>query len=133
MKKSLLIFASLIISAIGYAQTDTSKINKMPVEEMPLSNPIQDLNNKNLEKETKIPDTISNKSRPATSQDKVFMEGKNMMIIENGIVSALNREIKMNNGTLVYPNGVYVLLNGTKLNFKNGDQMTMDGTLIQMK
>ncbi len=133
MKNSVLVIIGVLMSASIYAQTDSSKINKMPVEEMPIAKPIDVMNNKDSEQNRNWNDSINRQNVLSQKQDKVFMEGKKMMLLENGIVSELKHEIKMKDGTRVYTNGVYVLLNGTKMVFKNGDQMTMDGVLTQLK
>lgn len=134
MKKVILVFASVLISGSVFSQTDSLKINKMPSDELPLvkSKTVSGssiLENHIISKDT----TTSNQNVKQKIQDGVFMEGSKMMMVSKGVVTTLNRELKMSNGTVAYSNGTYVLINGNRFEFKNGDEMNMSGALTQLK
>lgn len=134
MKKVILVFASVLISGSVFSQTDSLKINKMPSDELPLVKSKTVSGSSILENHINSKDTTtSNQNVKQKIQDGVFMEGSKMMMVSKGVVTAFNRELKMSNGTVAYSNGTYVLINGTRFEFKNGDEMNMSGALTQLK
>lgn len=134
MKKAILVFASVLISGSVFSQTDSLKINKMPSDELPLVKSKTVVGSSILESNIDNNDTsTSNQNGKQKIQDGVFMQGGKMMMVSKGAVTALNRELKMSNGTVAYSNGTYVLINGNRFEFKNGDEMNMSGALTQLK
>ena len=115
-----------------FGQADALTINHLPADSV-VSNQIKQTNNYYNNNYSGSTDTIGAISKMQKLQDGVCMRGTKMMLITKGVTGTLHRDLKLKNGTKVYSNGTFVLLNGTRIAFKNGDEMNMDGDLVQLK
>ena len=62
--------------------------------------------------------------------DCVMMKDGKMMVVRNGQTTAMEKDIKMPNGTQVMKNGNVMTADGRKTMTKNGEAMAMDGTMM---
>lgn len=114
MKKLILVFAAIVITAGAYAQTDSTN--------MKLS---QNNTNKNQ--------NMQNNPVDKSYKDGVIMHNGKMMKVKNGQTTSFDKDITMSNGTKMMSNGTYIKKDGTRMTMKEGQQMDMSGNIIPMK
>ncbi len=66
-------------------------------------------------------------------KDCVMMKDGSMMIMKNGETMKMDKEMTMNNGTMVMSDGTVKMKNGKTMTMKDGDCMYMDGKMSKMK
>jgi hypothetical protein len=66
-------------------------------------------------------------------KDCVMMEEGKMMIMKGGNSMAMDKDMKMSNGTMVMTNGTVKMKNGKTMMMKDGDCMYMNGKMSKMK
>ena len=116
MKKLILVFAVIVITAGAYAQADSTKRKMSP----------PDMNNTQNQNLQNNPD---GKSHP----DGVLMQNGKMMKVKNGQLSSLDNDFTMSNGTKIMSDGTCVKKDGTKMTMKEGQHMDMSGNMTHMK
>lgn len=108
MKKSILVgSAALLISIGSFAQSN------LPV------------------KTTR--DTVINYPSIKAHPDGVMMTDGTMKLVKNEVVTPMDVEITMNNGTTVSVSGAIVYKDKTKSMMKEGQHMDMNGVITDMK
>lgn len=113
MRKIILGFAAIVISAGTYAQTDS--LNRRMNHDMN-SNQHQNMQNK----------SVGDKSCP----DGVMMQNGKMMKVKNGQTTMLqDNDMSMSNGTKIMSDGTCIHKDGTKTTMKEGQHMDMSGNL----
>lgn len=115
MKKVILVFAVIAITAGAYAQTDSTNTKLSP----------RDMNHNQIQHMQHSP---VHESHP----DGVIMKNGKMMMVKNGQFTALDHEMTMSNGTKVMADGTCTKKDGTKMLLKEGQHIDMDGKLISM-
>ncbi len=63
--------------------------------------------------------------------EAIFMQQGKMMMIKDGKLVAMDKEMTLVNGTKVMTDGTVMMKDGTKKTMKNGDRITMDGKMIE--
>jgi hypothetical protein len=129
MKKLILVFAVVAITAGAYAQADSTDRKMSPSDINNTDdglNQNQDLNNTHNQK-------VQNNPVDKLHPDGVMMQNGKMMTVKNGQMTILDRDITMSNGTKVMSDGTYIKKEGTKSVLKEGQHMDMSGNLIPMK
>lgn len=116
MKKLILIFAAIAITAGAYAQAGSAIRIMSPRDRY--NSQKEDLQNKPIEK-----------SHP----DGVIMQNGKMMKVQNGKMTNLDNDITMSNGTKVMSDGTYIKKDGTKMTLKEGQHIDMQGKIIFIK
>jgi hypothetical protein len=116
MKKVILLFAAIAITAGAYAQTDSTntKLNS------------RDMNNNEMHHMQHSP---VHESHP----DGVMMKNGKMMMVKDGQFTVLDHEMTMSNGTTVMADGTWTKKDGTKMKMNEGEHIDMDGKLISME
>jgi len=115
IKKVLLAIAVAIITSGAYAQTNDQNSNKS-----------QDIKNKNTLNKTNQPSDGYN------HPDGYMMQNGKIMMVKNGKMTLLEKDVTLSNGTIIMKDGSYLKKDGTKLNFKEGEHMDMTGNMIPM-
>jgi hypothetical protein len=64
-------------------------------------------------------------------QNHLKMKDGKMMMVKDGKMMMMDKEMKMSNGTMVYPNGMVKMKDGKTMMMKNGDKMEMNGMMIK--
>jgi hypothetical protein len=64
-------------------------------------------------------------------QDHLKMEDGKIMMFKNGKMMIMDKEMKMANGTMVYPNGMVKMKDGKTMMMKNGDGLYMNGRMMK--
>ncbi len=67
------------------------------------------------------------------NHDGIMMKDGKMMVMENGQTTELTQDRTLSNGTVVSANGKVKMANGTTKMLKDGDWVSMDGTMGNMK
>lgn len=116
MKKVILLFAAIAITAGAYAQTDSTNTKLSP----------RDMNHKQIQHMQHSP---VHESHP----DGVMMKNGKMMMVKNGQFTALDHEMIMKNGTKVMADGTCTKKDGTKMLMKDGEHLDMSGNLTPSK
>ena len=123
MKKLILVFATIAISAGAYAQSDST--NKR------LSSP--DINNANYDinqnRGNDQNQNVQNKSLDKSFPDGVMMQNGKIMMVKNGQLTVLDHEMTMSNGTKIMGDGTYIKKDGTRIKLKDGQHIDMSGNL----
>lgn len=110
MRKLILVFAAIAITAGAYAQIDSTnrKLSHM------------DMNNNRNQNVHYSP---VGKSLP----DGVLMQNGIMMKVEDGELTILEDEMTMSNGTTITSDGNYIKSDGTELTLQEGEHMDLEG------
>jgi len=143
MKKLILIFAAIAITAGAYAQANSTNTKTSPkklnnTQKQTLQNNPQDLSNtqkqhnpQDLNK--KQNQNVRNKTVNKTHPDGVLMQNGQIMVVKNGKTTILDHEMTMSNGTKIMSDGTYTKKDGTKHTLKEGQHMGMSGKMVYMK
>jgi len=129
MKKLILVFSAIVITAGVFAQTDSTNRKMRPADINNTDdglNPNRDMNNNQNR-------NIQNNSDNNSHVDGVMMQDEKMMMVKNGQLSVLDHEMTMRNGTKILSDGTYIKKDGTKMVMKEGQHIDMSGNLIPMK
>lgn len=113
MKKLIVVFVTIAITAGAYAQTDTTNKKVSPRD-----------NNINQKQ------TMQNNTIEKSNTDGVVMLNGKMMKMKNGQSTILDQEMTMSNGTKIASDGTYITKDGTKMTLKEGQRMDMAGNMI---
>lgn len=105
MKKIIFVFAALALSLASFAQTDTS-MNKMKHKKM-----------------------MDHDQMDMSKMDGYMMMDGKMMLIKDGKMSPMKKQITMDNGTKMMVDGMCVKKDGSKMKMKEGDHMDMEGKM----
>lgn len=62
-----------------------------------------------------------------TKKDHIMMKDNKVMVQKDGKVMTLDKEMKLDNGTMVAPDGTVTMKGGDKMMLKNGDAIDMMG------
>jgi len=116
MKKLILVFVAIAITAGAYAQDGSTNRKMSP----------QDLNNTQKQN---LQNNPVDKSHP----DGVMMQNGKMMMVKNGQMTSLDHDMTMSNGTKIKSDGTCIKKDGTKKMMKEGQHMDMSGNMIPMK
>lgn len=116
MKKIILVFAAIGITAGVYAQSDSTN-KKMNHQEM---------NNAHHQ-------NMHNNMVDNFHPDGVLMQNGEIKKVENGEMTILNEDMTMSNGTIVMTDGNYTEVDGTTKMLKEGQHIDMDGNLTFLK
>lgn len=116
MKKVVLVFAAIAITAGAYAQADSTTRKSTP----------RDLNNNQNQ-------NVQNNSVDKSHPDGVMMQNGKMMKVKNGQMTSLqDPDVTMINGTKVMKDGTCIKNDGSKVMMKEGQHMDMAGNMISM-
>lgn len=65
-----------------------------------------------------------------TAKSVYYMTGGKMMMVKNGQVQSMTGDQTLNDGAVVKTNGEVVRKDGSKMMLKNGESITMDGSVV---
>ena len=116
MKKLILVFVAIAITAGAYAQDGSTNRKMSP----------QDLNNTQKQ-------NLQNNPVDKPNPDGVMMQNGKMMMVKNGQMTSLDHDMTMSNGTKIKSDGTCIKKDGTKKMMKEGQHMDMSGNMIPMK
>jgi len=116
MKKIILVFVAIAITAGAYAQNDSTN-KKMNMH---------DRNNRQNQ-------DIQNSSFDKSHTDGVMMQNGKVMQMKNGQTTTLSKEVTLSNGTKITTDGTCIKKDGSKMMLKEGQHMDMSGNMIPMK
>lgn len=116
MKKIILVFVAIAITAGAYAQASSINRKMSP----------QDMNN-NQNK------SVQNHPVDKSYPDGVMKKNGKMMMVKNGQMTSLDHDMTMSNGTKIKSDGTCIKKDGTKKMMKEGQHMDMSGNMIPMK
>src|SRR5665647_1828043 len=116
MKKLILVFIAIAITAGAYAQAGSTNRKMSP----------QDLNNTQKQ-------NLQNNPVDKPHPDGVMMQNGKMMMVKNGQMTSLDHDMTMSNGTKIKSDGTCIKKDGTKKMMKEGQHMDMSGNMIPMK
>jgi hypothetical protein len=110
MKTAILVMLVSVLSVGAYAQSDSTIIVKKPV-------------------------VVYNDSGSQFKdlEDGYIMKGRKMMKVKNDIFTMMEKDITLANGTVVKSSGSYTEIGGTKILFKEGDFIDLQGVYFPMK
>ena len=83
--------------------------------------------------------TAQTKTKKQTTQqmknakeDCVMMKDGTMMMMKNGKMMEMDKDVTMKNGTVCMKDGTCKMKNGKTMMMKNGDKCYMDGRMMKM-
>lgn len=117
MKTILSIITTLIITTSAYAQTDSTNGRINPPE---INNPNDGIIQSSSQ------DTLT------THPDGFTMQNGKMMIIKNGKVTMMEKDVTLSDGTVIMRNGYYMKKGGKKMMMSEGQHMDIYGYTISM-
>jgi hypothetical protein len=109
MKKLIFVCAAIALSFASFAQTDTT-MKKMDHDKM-----------------------MNHHQMDMSKTDGCMMMNGKMMMIKDGKMSAMKKQMTMSNGTKCMVDGMCVKKDGTKMTMKDGDHMDMSGNIHPKK
>ena len=68
----------------------------------------------------------------SSSKDCVMMKDGTMMMMKNGKMMEMDRDMTMKNGTVCMKDGTCKMKNGKTMMMKNGDKCYIDGKMMKM-
>jgi hypothetical protein len=116
MKKLILAFVAIAITAGAYAQTDTT--NRKMYQ--------RDVNDKQYQ-------NSQEKSVDKSSTDGIVMQNGKVMQTKNGQTSVLNQKITLSDGTQIMADGTCIKKDGSKMTLKEGQRMDLSGNVVTGK
>lgn len=116
MKKLILVFVAIAITAGAYAQAGSVNVKTSPQD-------LKNTQNQNMQ------NSPVDKSHP----DGVMMQNGKMMVVKSGKMTSLDRDMAMTNGTKIMSDGTYIKKDGTKVTLKEGQHLDMSGNMISKK
>ena len=110
MKKAILLILVAILSVGAYAQSDSTIIILKPV-------------------------LLYDKSDSWFNvlEDGYILKNRKMMTVKNEIFTTMDKDVTLSNGTVVKSSGSYTEIGGTKILFKEGDFIDLQGVYFPMK
>lgn len=135
MKKLIIVIIGVMFSGITTAQTDSSNKKMSPPDiNYNTSDSVHQYREKyNNQDTSQTTDSLMKHRSLEKLGDGVMMKSGKMWIEENNQLSALDRTITLNNQTKVMQDGSYIKRDGTKMKFKEGESMDMNGIITQIK
>jgi hypothetical protein len=127
MKKVILVFAAFAITFGAFAQTDSTNKKMSP----PDINKTDDGIDQNYDRNRSHND--HNYQMGKSHPDGAMMMNGKMMMVKNGQMTAMDRDMTMSNGTRIKSDGTCMMKDGTKTAMKEGQHMDMSGKLNHMK
>lgn len=113
MKKIILVFVTIVITAGAYAQTDSTKMQ-------------MSTRDKNIMQHQ----TMQNDTIDKSNTDGVVMLNGKLMRMKDGQTSILDQDMTMGNGTKITSDGTCIDKDGTKITLKEGQRIDMEGNII---
>lgn len=107
MKKLTFIISAILISLASFAQSDT--LRPEPIDTVRL-----DINDKN-------------------HPDGVMMTSGTMKLVKSGVVTPMEKDIVMSNGTTVQPDGTIIKKDNSRMMLLEGQHMDMAGKISVIK
>ncbi|MFN0188748.1 MAG: DUF6799 domain-containing protein [Bacteroidia bacterium] len=117
MKTILVAITTLIITTSAYAQTDSINGKMSPPE---INNPNDGI------VQSPSRDTLT------THPDGYTMQNGKMMVVKDGKVTMMEKDVTLSNGTVIMTNGYYMKKGGTKMMMKEGQHMDIYGYTISL-
>jgi len=114
MKKLILVFVAVAITAGAYAQPDS-------------------LNRKMNLQDNRQYQNVQNNPVDKSLADGYVMQNGKIMQVKNGQTTLLERDITMSNGTKITGDGTCIKKDGSKMKFKEGQHMDMSGNMGPLK
>lgn len=68
-----------------------------------------------------------------TRKDHVAMRDGKMMVMLNGTMSTMDKDMTLPDGSMITTTGTYKRADGTTVQLRNGDLVEMDGRLVQLR
>ncbi|MBW8332924.1 MAG: hypothetical protein K0M40_12950 [Prolixibacteraceae bacterium] len=116
IKKALFAIAVVAITTGAYAQTNEQNSTKS-----------QDIKNKNT-----LDKNINQNSDGYNHPDGYMMQNGKIVMIKNGKITPVDKDVTLSNGTMIMKNGSYIKKGGSEIKFKEGEHMDMTGNMIPM-
>jgi len=124
MKNQILLISAMLITAGAYAQTDSTNRKIFPPEINKTEDDKNQHNDRNRRSETDANDQAY--------VDGVRMEKGKLVMIKNGLVTSLDKDMTISNGTRGMRDGTYFKKDGSKLMLKEGQYINMSGKMFPM-
>ena len=145
MKKLILVFVAIAISAGAFAQAGSTDSKKSPqdvknTQNQNQQNNQQDLNKNQNQNQQNNPQDLNknqiqnmqNNPGEKSNPDGFIMQNGKMMQVKNGKTTNIERDITLTNGTKIKSDGSCVNKDGTKMTMKEGQHMDMSGNMTPM-
>jgi hypothetical protein len=113
MRKLILVFVAIAITAGAYAQIDSTK--------------------KKLNQQDKQTQNMQNNLVDKSLADGIVMKDGKIMQVKNGKMTLLDRDVTLTNGTKIMVDGTFTNKDGSKTTFKEGQHMDMSGNVTSVK
>ena len=114
MKKLILVFVAIAITAGAYAQNDST--------------------NKKIQRTNNQDQNIQYNPIAQSHPDGAMMQNGKMMKVKNGQMTSLQGDgMTLSNGTKIRSDGTCIKKDGTKVMMKEGQHMDMSGKMTSMK
>jgi uncharacterized protein YdeI (BOF family) len=142
MKKLILVFAAIVVTAGAYAQTDSTH-RRMSPPDMNNDNRndrndrndgnMNDRNTRNtIDSQDQNRDTRDSRGQNAQQNDRplsdgVVMQNGRIMSVKSGKMTAMDSDVTLSNGTKIMRDGSYTQKDGKKIMLKEGEHLDMSG------
>lgn len=137
MKKLSLVITAVCLSIGVYAQTDTTgTATQRGTNNTNMGTGTQrDMNNSKMPVQPQENTTTGTKSPSMVKQhpDGYMMKSGKVVMIKDGKVTTLDKEVTLENGTTITTNGSILQMDGTKATLKEGEHVDMTGKMVPMQ
>ncbi len=135
MKKLIIAIIGILFSGISNAQTDSANKKMSPPDiQYNTTDSIHQYRDKYNSQDTLMaPDSLKKHQSLENHGDGIMMKSGKMWIVKNNQLSALESTLTLNNEIKVSQDGSYTKKDGTKIKFKEGEHMDLNGKIIPIK
>lgn len=135
MKKLIIAIFGIAFSGGAFAQTDSAdKKMTPPAINHNTSDSVHQYRDKYNSQDTLIvPDSLKKLNSLEKLDDGILMKSGKMWIVKNNQLSALESTLTLNNEIKVSQDGTYTKKDGTKMKFKEGEHMDLNGIITPIK
>ena len=120
MKKIILTMTAIAISAIVYAQTDST--NRMNQNNRAKSG--HDINSNTNQ-------DMSQQSMDKSKSDGYRLQNGKIMVSKNGQMTTMEKEMTFSDGSILRSDGTIIRKDGTKLMIKDGEYVDITGKVVR--
>ncbi|MBL0052574.1 MAG: hypothetical protein IPP29_14230 [Bacteroidetes bacterium] len=148
MKKLILAFTAVIITTGVYAQKDSTRNKMYPPDMEKVNDGLNKKSDRELDSIQKYkmennrmpnrtipndPDTMMKQAGTVIHPDGYMMLNGKMMVVKNGELSTMEKDVTLTDGTIIMKSGYYMKKGETKLMFKEGEHIDTMGKTMPKK
>ncbi|MBK7683170.1 MAG: hypothetical protein KA347_09030 [Bacteroidia bacterium] len=135
MKNLIIAIIGIAFSGSAFSQTDSSNKKMTPPDiHYNTTDSVHQYRDKyNSQDSLMAPDSLKKQHSLEKLGDGIMMRSGKMWIVKNNSLSALESTLTLNNEIKVSKDGTFTKKDGTKVKFKEGEHMDLNGNITPIK